>query len=231
MSRPRALIVTGGLYHDHPEMGGALARLTEAAGFASEAVHGAAAGLERFTDTGADLLILSTLAWSMGQNTKYAPWRAQYAYDIPAPVRAAITAHLQGGGGLLGLHTAAICFDDWPEWGGMLGARWVWGRSHHPTPGPVSVTLAPGDHPLTRGLPGFALQDELYCALDIAADAQVLAHATATGVETPQPVLTVRQEGPARVVYSALGHDPASLALPAHGALLTRAARWAGGLI
>jgi uncharacterized protein len=228
VSQPRALIVTGGIFHDFEGMGAVLAELLAGAGIETAHVHGTAAGLDRFAADPPDLLVLHALAWSMVQNEKYAPYRADYAYDIPEPVRAAIAGHLARGGGLLGLHTAAICFDTWPEWSAILGAGWVWGRSHHPAPGPVAVTLAAGDHPVTRGRSIFSLTDELYCAMDIAPDARVLAHATTPAVQGAQPVLTVRDHGAGRVAYSALGHDVPALLVPAHQALLTRAARWAG---
>lgn len=227
MTRPRALVVTGGIFHDFADSGAALAGLLSGAGFEADHIHGAAAGLDRFAAAPVDLLVLDALAWSMTQHAKYQPYRAEFAYDIPAPVRAAILAHLARGGGLLGLHTAAICFDTWPDWGAILGATWVWGRSHHPAPGPVAVALTRTEHPLTQGLADFTVQDELYCALDLAADARVLAHASTPGVDTAQPVLTVRQAGPGRAVWSALGHDTASITAAPHRALLARAARWA----
>jgi uncharacterized protein len=227
VSHPRALVVTGGIFHDFADSGAVLADLLAGAGFDADHHHGTAAGLDRFAAGPCDLLVLNALAWSMTQHEKYAPYRAEFAYDIPEAVRGAIRAHLAGGGGVLGLHTAAICFDTWPEWGAILGAGWVWGRSHHPPPGTVALTLGAADLPITRGLNGFSVQDELYCAMDIAPDAQVLAHATTPGVQGAQPVLTARDHGPGRVVYSALGHDAASFRLPGHQAMLTRAARWA----
>lgn len=226
MTAPRALIVSGGIFHDFAGSGAVVAGTLAAAGFETDHLTQTAAGLDHFAATGCDLLVLNALAWSMVQHDKYAPYRAEFAYDIPAPVRAAITAHLARGGAILGLHTAAICFDTWPEWGAILGVGWVWGRSHHPAPGPVTLRITDAGHPVTQGAEGFALDDELYCDMVLAPDARVLAHATTPGIAQPQPVLTVR-DGAGRVVYSALGHDPASFAAPGHRALLARAARWA----
>jgi type 1 glutamine amidotransferase len=224
----RALIVTGGIFHDFAVTGPRVADILRGAGFAAEVVPGMGPGLARFMAAPPDLLVIHALAWSMMQDEKYVPYRTDFAWTMPAGARAAVSAHLAGGKGLLGLHTAAICFDDWPEWGSLLGAAWVWGRSHHPAPCPVRVTVADPAHPVTAGTGGFTLPDELYCDLALAPDATVLATGRAGAVAAPQPVLTVREgAGGGRAVWSALGHDAASFAHPAHAALLARAARWA----
>jgi type 1 glutamine amidotransferase len=227
---PRALIVTGGIFHPFDQTAPQVAGLLAGAGLAPVVVEGAAEGMARFAAEGADLLVVHCLAWSMTQAEKHAPFRAAHAYDPPAAVRAAVAAHLAAGRGLLGLHTAAICFDTWPEWAGVLGAGWVWGTSHHPPPGPVQVA-PPRAHPVTAGIGAFDLTDELYCAMTLAPDATVLATATTPAVGGAQPVVTVRAAGAGRVVYSALGHDAASFAVPAHGRLVAQAAAWAARLI
>ncbi len=230
MSALRALVVTGGILHDFDRTGPMVAGILRGAGLAAALVDGMGTGLARFMADPPDLLVIHALAWSMTQAERYAPYRADFAFAMPEAARAAIRAHLARGGGLLGLHTAAICFDDWPDWGGILGAAWVWGRSHHPPPGPVTVQIADPAHPVTAGAAGFALTDELYCDLALAPDARVLATGRAGDVAAPQPVLTLREGGGGRAAWSALGHDAASFAHPAHAALLARAARWAAGL-
>jgi type 1 glutamine amidotransferase len=225
---PRALIVTGGIYHPFDETGPLVAEQIAAAGLTPQIVHGASEGLDRFAAEGADLLVLHCLAFTMTQADKYAPLRASHAYEAPPRVREAIAAHLAAGRGLLGLHTAAICFDTWPEWGALLGAGWVWGTSHHPPPGPMRVSLHAG-HPVSQGIEDFDTDDELYCGLRVAPDAQVLATAEAGPVPEAQPVVTVR-EAAGRSVYSALGHDAAAFAPAAHRRLLQQAARWAARL-
>lgn len=231
MTAPRALVITGGIFHDFAATGPMVAGILRGAGLSAEVVAGMGPGMARLMADPTDLLVVHALAWSMTQNAKYAPYRSDFAWRMPHEARAAIGAHLARGGGLLGLHTAAICFDDWPEWGALLGAAWVWGRSHHPPPGPVTVEIAAAAHPATAGAEGFALTDELYCDLALAPDAAVLATGRAAGVAAPQPVLTAREgAGGGRAVWSALGHDAASFAHPAHASLLARAARWAARL-
>jgi type 1 glutamine amidotransferase len=146
----------------------------------------------------------------------------------PSPrAREAFETHLAGGGGVLGMHTAALCFDDWPGWGGTLGAAWVWGDSFHPPLGP-EVTASPmGPHPLVAGLDTFSLVDEVYSGLDRQPDVEGLLHATPPGVDSPpQPLLWARDSLGGRVVYDALGHHPPSYEVPEHREIVRRAIAW-----
>jgi uncharacterized protein len=221
----RALILSGGIYHPFAETSAALAAILSATGFACE-TRDVGPGLDRLAE-GWDLLAVNALAFSMTQAEKYAPLRAAHAFAPSGAQRAAVEAHMARGGGLLGVHTAAICFDGWDRWGALLGAAWVWGQSGHPSPDELTVTPLPG-HPVTDGIGPFRVRDELYGRLNLAPDARVLAVASCREQPVPQPVLTIR-DGPGRAVWSGLGHDMTSFGAEGHRAILARAARWATG--
>jgi type 1 glutamine amidotransferase len=125
------------------------------------------------------------------------------------------------------LHTASICFDDWPRWSEIIGAGWIWGTSYHPPRGPVSVKMTTAEHPITRGLQGFAFDDEAYSKMDLAPGLEPLAMVQAASQDTPSPCLWTRDVGKARVVYDALGHDSSSFEHPTHRTIVQRSARWA----
>lgn len=197
----------------------------------STVVPDIAEGLGTLESMHYDLLTFNCLTWSMVQDERYAAHRAQYAFDISETQQATIESHLQRGGGLLGLHTAAICFDTWADWPGILGAGWAWGQSYHPRPGPVSVQPCEKQHPILQGIGTFELTDELYCGITVAGDAAVLATAVATGCDGRQPILTTRNAGDARIVYSSLGHDMRSLGNENHRSIIKNAALWACGKI
>lgn len=222
-----AIIYTGGIAHPFEDASRALGALLAEVGFAAR-IHLELDDVLRDLAGEPDaLLVLYALRWSMTQHEKYAPDRARWALALPESARAGIAGHVARGGGLLGLHTASICFDDWPQWAEVLGGAWVWGRSFHPPLGPVRAAMLPG-HPLTAGLPDFEVIDEAYTALALQPGVAVAATVQAPG-QAPQPALWTHAYGAGRVVYDALGHDAASLNEPTHRLLVQRAAQWAGG--
>ena len=208
------LILSGGIYHPFEETSARAAELLAGAGIRSE-IRGVADGLALLRERQFDIVTVNALAFSMTQAEKYAPLRERHAFTPSEADRGALRDHARRGGALLGLHTAAICFDGWAEWPDMLGAGWVWGRSHHPAPDYVTVTGPDGDA---------EIWDELYCDLQIAEDARVVATATCEGI-APQPILLTRE----RSAYLGLGHDLTGMAAPGYAPLLRRAAGLALG--
>jgi type 1 glutamine amidotransferase len=225
----RNLILTGGVVHPFDTAAPALARVLAAHGIESTISEDFAAGLADLAAGKYDLLTIYALRWTMGQSERYAVDRARWALSLDAPGRRAITAHVERGGGLLGVHTASICFDDWPDWQRILGGAWIWGRSGHPPYGPVEVRFDAPDHPLLRGLTPFTLDDEVYGDLALEPDVVPLMHARAGTGGAWQPMLWERQVGAGRVIYDALGHDAASLTHPVHRRIVARAALQALG--
>lgn len=205
---PTNLLLTGGIAHPFAQTSALIAGHLAQMGVRSEIVS-VRDGLARLRETQFDLLTLNALAFTMVQHEKYASLRVDHAFAISAQDKAAIEAHLARGGRLLGLHTAAICFDDWPEWKDLLGVAWQWGTSYHPEFGAFAVS----------GKIPFETRDELYCDMALAADAEVLATATCDGVDRAQPVLIRR----ANAAYLALGHDQASIENPGYVRLLSQA--------
>jgi hypothetical protein len=221
------VVLTGGVPHAHDfvAIGGALARIVAGTGESVVAVdHPDAAAAALTTDTTA--LVVNGLWWRM-DNPGYEQWR-DHAYSPPAATREAVTSFVERGGGLLALHTATICFDDWPQWGRLLGGRWRWGVSSHPPRRPVRAELADG-HPLTVGLSGeLEIDDEVYGDLDIG-DVTVGGWARRHEHDPPQPIIWTHHYGAGRVAYDGFGHDERSLTAPTHRAIIERALAWVGG--
>lgn len=219
----RAIVLSGGPgpSHDFPATTACLTGLLEETGARVEVatdVDDAFAALP-----GAALLVVNALRWTMTSPGTPQRYRERAATEgvSPSPAsRDAFAAHLAGGGGLLAMHTAALCFDDWPGWSDALGGTWVWGHSHHPPIGPPIDVEVHRPHPLTEGVDGFRVVDEVYSDLHLAPDVTALLTADA------QPALWARRHGGGRVVYDALGHHPPSYDVPEHREILRRAIEW-----
>ncbi|MBW0089401.1 ThuA domain-containing protein [Pseudonocardia sp. KRD-184] len=226
----RAVVLSGGLTHDFPATTARLAALLETEGLDVD-VHTGVAGVESALHAlpGAALLVVNALRWSMTGEGTPPRYREQAGAEGASPssaARDALDAHLAAGGGVLGMHTASICFDDWPGWGATLGGAWEWGRSQHPPLGPEVTVSVAAEHPLVSGLDPFTLVDEVYGDLRYSGDVTGLLTAPQPGSGAVQPLLWAREHGGGRVVYDALGHHPPSYDVPEHAEVVRRAVRW-----
>jgi type 1 glutamine amidotransferase len=225
-----ALLVSGGpdYAHDFRASAGALVAVLDDIGIATTVVDHPDAVVDLLPGS-FDLLVVNALRWQM-THERYDAMRADWGYSTPAATRSAISAFVASGGGLLGSHTASICFDDWPEWRDVLGGAWNWERSSHPPAAPVHARVVSAEaalHPAMRGVsPELHLVDEVYGEVDLAAGCEVLMVARRTPDDRDQPVVWAHHFGAGRVLYDGFGHDAASINDPHHAALIQAAARW-----
>lgn len=220
----RQLIISGGWAHPFERTTPFLAEVFLDAGIESVIVDdldeaAAALASDRF-----DLLTVYA-CWFTMSDERYDAVRSEWARHSSPTLRAGITDHVGAGRGVLALHTAPICFDDWPEWSGIVGGSWSWGRSWHPQPGEMSVEPS-STHPIVRGIAPFDVVDERYTDLEVSPDVDVIAWSVA---DDRQPAIWTHTVGSARVVYDALGHDERSLGHEDHAVVLRRCALWAAG--
>ncbi|MEV4475744.1 ThuA domain-containing protein [Nonomuraea sp. NPDC049419] len=213
----RNLILSGGLFHDFAATSAALAEVLAEVGVESEITEDIAGALSEPSEF--QLITVNALRWQMTQD-RFAGLRDQWRFTLPAGARATLLDHLDQGGGLLCMHSAAICFDDWQGWPRVLGGCWVWPKSHHPPLGWTGVRVH-GGHPVVDGLRDFDVVDEVYSDLDVLPDVRPLA-SSASG----QPLVWARPVRRGRVLYDALGHDTRSYDNEVHRTLLQRAALW-----
>ena len=184
-----------------------------------------------------DVIVMHALWWRMLAD-RYADIRDEWAYESTPSVRKALGEFVQNGGGLVALHTATICFDDWPGWGEIVGGHWNWDRSFHPLLGPVRVEVGgvevggvvvgdgEAEHEITAGLRAYETVDEVYAHLDLQPGIVPLAY----GVHpdgSRHPVLWARTFGSGRVAHFGLGHDSASLTNETTAQILRRCVTWA----
>ncbi len=223
---PKNLILSGGIFHPFDESSQALTALLGELGIHSETVTDVDEAANRLHSGDFQMFTVNALRWGMMTADKYEPFRKQWAYQTPQSTRDAFTRFVQEGGALLGMHTASICFDDWPGWRDLLGGQWQWGTSHHPELGRVEATIVQHQHPVVHDASDFTLTDEVYHDLSPLSAVNILVHGLSANGGTTQPVLWTHNVGLGRVVYDALGHSAESIEHPQHKRILSNAARW-----
>ncbi|WP_084959152.1 ThuA domain-containing protein [Thermoactinospora rubra] len=212
----RNLILSGGPYHDFDATSAALAEVLAEVGVESEITEDIAGALAEPSEY--QLITVNAMRWTM-RSERFAGLRGRWRFELPAQARTTLLDHLEQGGGLLAMHAATICFDDWQGWSRVLGGCWDWSRSYHPELGWAGVRVH-GDDPIVAGLRDFDVVDEIYSDLCVLPDVKPLASANG------QPLVWARPVRRGRVFYDALGHDTRSYGNEIHRAMLKRAALW-----
>jgi len=151
---------------------------------------------------------------------------AAEAGTIRGEERRHFEAFLEGGGGLVVVHDA-VCGEEpgwFQEWAGGAWehgvAKWLEGK--------IGLYFDHEPHPITRGIPHFDLEDEIYYEMHVDEKARVLA-SSFHDVFTISPQMWVVDEGPYRAFVTLQGHNHTTFSHPAFRALLLRGIAWAGG--
>ncbi len=208
--RPRILVLSGGPYHP---VAAQFALLQEDLGERAEIVcHPGASAFDHLD--ACDLLVLAGMHW-----TGCAPDRDVWPEGVePCSYTAATDAqkrvfvdHVSSGRPVLGWHGGIASFDDWPEFGGLVGFRWDWRVTNHTRYGSCTISVEPTGHPVVAGVDDFELEDELYCNVQIAPGMDFTVHAWAPyhGLRLPMIVTAEggRVSGAGRTAFLANGHD------------------------
>ncbi|MFD5073641.1 ThuA domain-containing protein [Streptomyces sp. NPDC058371] len=213
-----ALVVVEGTDLHHDLIGAALALqeiVTEAGLSTARAV-----GLDRFTDpmpatAEADVYVLYR------SSTVFEPRQQKALADLVAAGKGLVVLHASNlfGFGEGGLDADRTAYE-------LIGSRYL-SHGDSGSEGRFDVRIR-ADHPVTRHLDDFAIDDEYY-VLEYADDVQVLADRERPD-GYPEPLVYVREHGAGRVCYSALGHDPRAWGSPGFRQLVRQAALWAAGL-
>ncbi len=213
----RNLILAGGWAHPVDQTALPLAAALAASGLRSMVTDSLDAAAVVLETSNVELLTVHACQFQMLDSRYSAEQRDTFARTTPPRWRAGVEAHISAGRPILALHTAPICFDDWPRWGDIIGGRWNWQRSYHPPPGQFTVRPTDGIE--------FEVVDELYCNLDV--DTAVHVRATATDEDgVTQPLAWTFDGGGTRVAYCALGHDQRGLSNPGCRQLLGQLVDW-----
>lgn len=160
--------------------------------------------------------------------------------DLTAQQRADLLAFVhEDGKGFVGVHTATTAFMSWPEFGDLLGGRFVnhpWNVIEAP------VIVEDRTFPATRFLPSvFRLTDEMYQIRGVSRQqVDVLLRLDASHLNLRQPGIVnaggdfpltwAKTYGHGRVFYGALGHDRTTWDIPDIQRIYFEALKWTLGL-
>lgn len=141
--------------------------------------------------------------------------------------KAGLLNYVKNGGSVVALHFACSAFQNWKEYGDMLGRVWVKGVAGHGPYGEFTVKVKEPDHPVTKDLKDFKIEDELYAKLSGDAEIQVLATADSEWSGKTEPIVFAKPYGKGRVLQNVLGHSADSKQNPTYQQLLRRSVEWA----
>lgn len=227
---PRIRVLTGGPYHP------AAAQFTRLAADGTlpgpvTCVDGAAC----FDDLDAcDLLVVAGLHWTGMDGTppeRFPEGNPVMRYATPTPEqRASFARYIASGRPLLNFHGGIACFNDWTEFGVLLGVRWDWSVTAHTPFGPWRVDIAGTGHPVVDGVEAFPIEDELYFNVQITPGLAYTVHAWAPYHDIRFPMILTadvgRVPGAGRMAYLANGHDPRALDSAAFRRVVANTVRW-----
>jgi type 1 glutamine amidotransferase len=152
---------------------------------------------------------------------------------LDKPGQDALQAYIRGGGGFLGVHSAADTFHAWPWYLDMLGAEFV----GHPRIQPAALVRQDPANPATAALPDrWARTDEWYnFRASPRGNVRVLLSIDETSYQggamgADHPMAWCHEFEGGRSAYTALGHTVESWSEPLFLAHVRGALRWAAGL-
>lgn len=135
--------------------------------------------------------------------------------------------YVKDGKGFAISHLSSASFKEWPEFKSLCGRNWVMGKSGH---GPRSVFKAEikdKDHPITKGLENFDMDDELYAKMQGDLPIHVLVTADSDWSNKTEPLAFILEYGKGRVFHETFGHDGKAIKTPSVQKLIVRGAEWA----
>lgn len=145
--------------------------------------------------------------------------------------KAALESYVRGGGGWLGIHSAADTEYSWPFYAELVVSHFL----THPATQPANITIEASSHPTMAGVPSpWRFIDEWY---DYRSNARAAAEVTilATvdessymggGMGTDHPMIWCHERLGGRAFYSGIGHESDAWREPGFLTMIDNAVRW-----
>ncbi len=153
-----------------------------------------------------------------------------YNHNLPTLSTAAkknLIDFVSAGKGFYVQHLASASFKGWDEFGKLCGRTWVMGTSGHGPRGVFAAEIADADHPITKGMKGFKIFDELYAKLQGDTEIHPLVTADSDWSKKTEPLVFTMKYGKGRSVHNAFGHDYKAIKHPSMKKLICRGVEWA----
>jgi len=159
-------------------------------------------------------------------------WNSWPENDLrwPAELETALLKFVEQGGGFVTFHASTSAFYNWPEFKNISTAAWI-DETNHGKKSATEVLIQNNSHPITRGMEGFFLEDELWINAEKNNTFQVLGTATnkilkEKGIES-QPSVMVKNFGKGKIFHTILGHDVRTMRNIGFQTLMLRGTEWA----
>ena len=144
--------------------------------------------------------------------------------EITPDQQAAYLELLNQGKPIVYLHHALISFQAWDEFDRIVGGVWEEGEGTVKHNVQYTIQIADPDHPATKGMQDFEIEDETYGNFNANPDVYVLLKA-----EHPEsaPVIGwTHRYANSQIVYIQLGHDGLAYGNPGYRKLVDQGIRW-----
>jgi hypothetical protein len=133
---------------------------------------------------------------------------------------------VKDGKGFYVQHLGSASFSEWDEFGKLCGRKWVMGTSGHGPRSVFPVKIVDKEHPVTKGLQDFEIDDELYARLQGDAPIHVLVEADSDWSKATEPLVFCLEYGNGRSIHNAFGHDGKVIKNPTMKQLICRSVEW-----
>ena len=140
--------------------------------------------------------------------------------------------YIREGGGALFFHASASSFYGWEDYR-RIGIGRLGKETFYNAPVVAGLYNLDQKHPITKGLKGFQVMDEVWEKTELYEGAKAIGYLKATnakdGHPVDEPALFVSQTGKGRSFFTILGHDERAMVNSGLKAILLRAAQWCAG--
>jgi uncharacterized protein len=134
---------------------------------------------------------------------------------------------VKSGKGFYVQHLASASFAPWEEFGKLCGRYWVMKTSGHGPRAVFEAKITKQEHPITKGLQNFKIDDELYAKLQGNGNINVLVEADSDWSKKTEPLVFTCEYGQGRSAHNAFGHDGKAITDASVAKLVCRAVEWA----